>query len=96
MMDDEKGAKMPLMEDIQPGVHFATTRRYILQPRGGTFCNHEEVHFATTRRYVLQPRGGMFCNHEEKNFATTRRKKSALFSVGVFCLHKAPVFGRGW
>ena len=49
-LDDEKGLKMPLMEDIQPGVHFATTRR----------------------------------------------KKSAIFSVGVFCLHKAPVFGRGW
>jgi len=26
-----------------------------------------------------------FCNHEEGEFATTRRKKSAPFSVGVFC-----------
>ena len=31
-LDDEKGLKMPLMKDIQPGVHFATTRRKKIGP----------------------------------------------------------------
>ena len=34
-------------------------QEHVLQPRGGLFCNHEEVCFATTGRYVLQPRGGI-------------------------------------
>ena len=29
---------------------FFPTRRVILQPRGGRFCNYEEKNFATTRR----------------------------------------------
>jgi len=40
--------------------------RGILQPRGGLFCNHEEVCFATTRRKILQPRGGKICHITRK------------------------------
>ena len=43
-------SKILLVESIQSGAN--------LQPRGGMFCNHEEVCFATTRRKILQPRGG--------------------------------------
>jgi len=42
-------SKMPLMEGIQSGAHFATTRRKFLQPRGGKLCFYEDENFAASR-----------------------------------------------